>query len=844
MSMADSTNDQEQKKTLSLSSKKLELKKTVDAGQIRQSFSHGRTKSVEFEVKKRRSLDQTTLAKERQEKLKGDLQSKTGLTQAELEERMRVLQQAQKDEETSAPQRAEEQKRMSEIDNKRAHEITSRQEELAQEVEERRQKAEKEAQEKVSPKKQRPADEVKSTTPQDIAAAQAAESKTKLVPKKAREGQTEVETEEAAKARKTLSLSKKDTKHKHHHFSIEDVLSEEDELGRPKSQAALRRAREKRREQMKGSTDTQQIIRDVIIPEVITVQELANRMAVRTGDVVKKLMTLGVIATATQNIDADTAELVVSEFGHHIIRVSEADVEEGLIPKDDPASFKKPRAPVVTIMGHVDHGKTSLLDTIRKTDVVASEHGGITQHIGAYQVTLPSGKQITFIDTPGHAAFSEMRARGANVTDIVILVVAADDGIKEQTVEAINHAKAAGVPIIVAINKMDKPGANPDRVRNELLQYELVVESLGGEIQTVEVSATQGLNIDKLEEAILLQAEMLELGANPNRSAIGAVIESSVDKGRGALATVLVQRGTLKVGDIFVAGSTWGRVRVLNDDKGRVLEKALPSMPVEVVGFADPPVPGDVFVVVEHEAQARDIAEYRERTSKDKKAVIARKTSLDLLMKGAPGANESTLSIIVKSDAQGSSEAILNSLQKIEGEEIAVRVLHTGVGAINESDVSLASATNAFIIGFNVRANNQARDLAAKENIEIRYYSIIYDVIDDVKKIVSGLMTPERRENILGYAEIRDVFNITKVGKVAGCYITSGEVRRGAKVRLLRDNVVVHEGALKTLKRFKDEVKEVKENYECGMAFENYNDIRPGDQIECFEVQEIARHVK
>ena len=475
--------------------------------------------------------------------------------------------------------------------------------------------------------------------------------------------------------------------------------------------------------------------------------------------------------------------------------------------------------------------------------MVAGEAGGITQHIGAYQVTLPSAKKITFIDTPGHAAFTEMRSRGANVTDIVVLVVAADDGIMEQTIEAINHAKAANVPIIVAINKIDKPDANPDKVRGELLNHGLVCEEYGGDIMSVEVSAKQGLNLDKLEEVILLQAEVLELKANPKREAVGVVVEAKVDRGRGTLATVLVQKGTLKVGDIFVAGTEWGRVRALLNDLGRKIETAGPALPVEIQGFNGVPTAGDEFIVVEDEAKAREVAEYRQHKEKEAKAAASAKTGMELMMSQIAAGNIKELPIVVKTDVHGSLEAIIQSLGKMANEEVAVRVLHGGVGGINESDITLARASNALVVGFNVRANPQARDLARRDGVDIRYYSIIYDLIDDAKAVLSGLLAPTLREKYLGNAEIRDVFNITKVGKVAGCYVTDGMVKRGGKVRLLRDNVVIHEGTLKTLKRFKEEVREVKESYECGMAFENYNDIRPGDIIECFEIETIARQL-
>jgi translation initiation factor IF-2 len=609
-----------------------------------------------------------------------------------------------------------------------------------------------------------------------------------------------------------------------------------------RSLASVRRARERERQRLhQGLQDQQKVVRDVVIPETITVQELANRMAERGADVIKALMRMGVMATINQVIDADTAELVVTEFGHRLRRVSEADVEIGLRGEEDRPEALVPRAPVVTVMGHVDHGKTSLLDALRHTDVAGGETGGITQHIGAYQVTLGGGKQITFIDTPGHQAFTAMRARGANVTDIVVLVVAADDGIMEQTVEAIRHAKAAQVPIIVAINKMDRPDANPDRVRQELLQHEIVVEQLGGEVLDVEVSALKRTNLDKLEEAILLQAELLDLKSNPDRPAEGVVLEAKLERGRGAVATVLIQRGTLRVGDIFVAGSEWGRVRALVDDRGRTEREAGPSMPIEVLGLNGTPLAGDDFVVAESEGRARDIADFRQRRRRTAQAAAGVRGTLEQMFSQIAAGAAKELPVVVKSDVQGSLEAIVGSLEKLSTNEVSVRVLHSAVGGINESDVILAKASNAFIIGFNVRANPQARDLARRDSVEIRYYSIIYDLIEDMRNALSGLLAPTLRERFLGNAAIRDVFTITKVGKVAGCFVTEGTVRRGARVRLLRDNIVIHEGALKTLKRFKDEVREVREGYECGMAFENYQDIQVGDVVECFEVEEVAR---
>ena len=617
-----------------------------------------------------------------------------------------------------------------------------------------------------------------------------------------------------------------------------------DEHQRERSLASLKRKREREKLKAMGISQTREkIVREVIIPDAITIQELSNRMTERGVDLIKFLMKEGQMHKITDVIDADTAELIVAEFGHTAKRVSEADVEIDFVgKKDEDDSSMVPRAPVVTIMGHVDHGKTSLLDAIRSTNVVSGEAGGITQHIGAYQVLTPSGDKVTFIDTPGHAAFTAMRARGAKVTDIVILVVAGDDGVMPQTVEAISHAKAAGVPIIVAINKMDKAQSDPQRVRTELLQHEIVVESLSGDTQDVLVSATKRMNLDKLLEAIQLQAEILDLKANVERPAEGAVIEAKLERGRGPVGTVLVQRGTLKVGDIIVAGSAWGRVRALIDDHGANTPTAGPSVPVEVLGFDSAPEAGDAFAVVESEARAREITDYRIRKRRETLGSAGTPRTLEQMMqnlKDAAGKQE--FNLILKGDVQGSVEAILGSLAKVGNDEVMARIVHSGVGQITESDIALANASKTIVIGFNVRANAQAKHAAEQQGIEIRYYSIIYDLVDDVKSAMSGLLAPTKKENFLGYATIRQVFNITKVGKVAGCMVTDGKVERGAKVRLLRDKVVIHEGTLSILKRFKDEVKEVPMGQECGMAFANYQDIREGDEIECFQVETIAR---
>jgi translation initiation factor IF-2 len=613
----------------------------------------------------------------------------------------------------------------------------------------------------------------------------------------------------------------------------------ESDRDRGPSLAAMRRRRDKQRG--KSTAVQPKLMREVVIPEAITVQELANRMSERAVTVIKMLMAQDMMLKINDVIDADTAELIATELGHTVKRVSEADVEEGLYDNkaEDVQENLVPRAPVVTIMGHVDHGKTSLLDAIRETNVVSGEAGGITQHIGAYQVEI-EGRKITFLDTPGHEAFTAMRARGAQATDIAVLVVAADDGVMPQTIESIKHAKAAGVPIIVAINKIDKGGSDPNRVRTELLQHEVFVESMGGETLDVEVSAIKKTNLDKLLETILLQADVLDLKANPDGRAEGLVIEAKLDRGRGAVATVLVQRGTLEVGDIVVAGHEFARVRALLDDKGEQIKSAGPSSPVEVLGFTGVPSAGDRFSVVETEARAREVTTYRQRLVREKVAGGGA-TSLEQMMNQLKASGVAKFPLIIKGDVQGSVEAINASLNKLSTEEVSAQILMSGVGGISESDVTLATASNAIIIGFNVRANKQASDLATREGIEIRYYNIIYDLVDDVKNAMSGLLKPERRETFLGNAEILEVFNISKAGKVAGCRVTDGIVERGAGVRLLRDNVVIHEGKLKTLKRFKDEVKEVPAGQECGMAFENYEDIRQGDVIECFRVESVQR---
>ena len=870
------TDTPKQKTTLTLG-KKLELKKPADMEQVRQSFAHGRSKTVTVEVKKKRTISGDKPA-ELPEATQEEAVLLSHFTKDELESRLRAVKESLKEkpkevEEASFPEIEKEEKQSYQtetLDSFQDDHQNSPQtrvpvmnapspgDNLPKTLDKKSSQDDKSSSYDRTKEKEPQAGSMRikndashKVIPSEPRIFKAQDFKpTPKAPPKPRSAFDEEETGDAAKKKvirvdpkksvvtpprkDSLALPRKLTG-----SALTRALNDE-EAGRTRSIAAFKRARQKQK-QLGTQADAMKIVREVIIPDTINVGELANRMAVRGADVIKALMKLGMMVTINQVIDGDTAELVCTEFGHMPKRVSDADIEIGLRGKEDVEESLLPRAPVITVMGHVDHGKTSLLDALRSTDVAGGEAGGITQHIGAYQVTIKSGQKITFIDTPGHAAFTEMRARGANLTDVVVLVVAADDGIMPQTIEAISHAKAANVPIVVAINKMDKPEANPERVRSELLQHGIVLEEFGGDVLSVEVSAKKRMNLGKLEEAILLQAEVLELKANPKRAAEGVVIESKVDRGRGMVATVLVQRGTLAVGDIFVAGKEWGRVRALNSDHGQKLNTALPSMPVEVLGFNGLPAAGDELFVVDSENRAREIAEYREHKEKEAKAAAVAKSNMDKILGRIAETHAKELAVVIKTDVQGSLEALTGSLLKLATDEVAVRVLHGAVGGINESDVTLARASNGIIIGFNVRANPQARDLARRDGVDIRYYSIIYDVIDEMKALLGGLLSPTLKEKFLGYAEIRDVFNITKIGKVAGCYVTEGVVKRGAKVRLLRDNVVIHEGALKTLRRFKDEVKEVKDSFECGIAFENYDDIKKSDVIECFEIEEIAR---
>ncbi len=822
--------------------KPLGLKRgAVERGTVRQSFSHGRTNTVQVERKKRRvvvpgepkaepAAKPATTAKTRggaaakpasggraaagPRRLSGaemDARAKalSDARVSEVEERARAKEQAARDA-IEAERRARE---AEETARREAEEAAKREVEakrLSEEEAQRRRKTETAAPAKVA---RQPAEDERRPARGRVKTPRQDDNKP-------------IRRPEDQRRRGKLTLA--------------NALDQEE---RSRSLASIRRRRERERARAAEQGPREKITREVTLPETITIQELANRMAERAVEVIKLMMKQGQLVKATDVIDADTAQLIAEEMGHTVRRVSEADVEEGLFTQDEEDTEDlKSRAPVVTIMGHVDHGKTSLLDAIRTTNVVSGEAGGITQHIGAYQV-MHDDQAITFIDTPGHAAFTAMRARGARVTDIVILVVAADDGVMPQTIEAIHHAKAAEVPIIVAINKIDLPAGDPQRVRNELLQHEVFVESMGGEVLDIEVSAVAGTNLDKLLESILLQAELQELRANPDRSAEGVVIEARLDKGRGPMATVLVQRGTLRIGDILVAGGVWARVRALIDDHGRQIKAALPSMPVEVLGFQEAPEAGDQFAVVESEARAREVADYRIRQKREKSMArsTAARGSLEHMMSQLNEAGTKVLPLVIKGDVQGSVEAITQAVEKLGNDEVSAQVIHGGVGGITESDITLAMASEAAIIGFNVRANKQAREGAERADLDIRYYSIIYDLVDDVKAAMSGMLSPERRETMLGNAEILEIFNISKVGKVAGCRVTDGTVERGAGVRLIRDSVVIHEGKLSTLKRFKDEVREVTSGQECGMAFETYQDMRAGDVIECFRVEEVAR---
>ncbi len=825
--------DQDGKKPLGLSG-------GARSGRVNQSFSRGRTKSVVVETKRKRvMMPKAGAASAAAQNAEGGKRDKS-VPDAEMERRLKALQNAKAREVEEAKERVQAEKDREEERNRRRAEAEAKEREerereealKAKEEEDIRRREEEEARRNAPP-----AAAVAAVDPTDAGGEAGGPRGAK--PTTRREPERDAKREAP---RENPRARVDDGNRRAGKLTVNQALTG-GEGGRQRSMAAMKRKQERQRQKaIGGSQDREKVTRDVKVPETIIVSELANRMAERVADVVKALMNNGMMVTQNQAIDADTAELIIEEFGHRIQRVSDSDVEQVIDAVDDKDEELLPRPPVITIMGHVDHGKTSLLDKIRKANVVSGEAGGITQHIGAYQVTTESGAVLSFLDTPGHAAFTSMRARGAQVTDIVVLVVAADDAVMPQTIEAINHAKAAKVPMIIAINKIDRPSANPQKVRTDLLQHEVVVEAMSGDVQDVEVSAMTGQGIPELLEAIALQAELLELRANPNRQAQGAVIEAQLDVGRGPVATVLVEKGTLRQGDIFVVGEQWGKVRALVNDKGDRIKEAGPSVPVEVLGLNGTPEAGDVLNVVDTEAQAREIAEYRAQAAKDKRAALGAATTLDQLLANAK-ANENVteLQIVMKADVQGSAEAIVQALEKIGNDEVRVRVLHYGVGAITESDIGLAEASGTPVIGFNVRANAPARASANQKGVEIRYYSVIYDLVDDVKAAASGLLGAEIRENFIGYATIKETFRVSGVGTVAGCLVTEGVARRSAGVRLLRDDVVIHEGTLKTLKRFKDEVKEVQSGQECGMAFENYDDIRPGDVIEIFEREEVER---
>lgn len=827
------------------------------SGTVKQSFSHGRSKQVIVQTKKRRVVGPgagqsgsggganapaskpSSQSGSKQPSKLAEAAKKLGITEQELIARQKVLlqrreaeqkQKVEKERQEAARERLlSEQERKVQEDKERVEAEARRK----AEEEERKAREEAEARKKKADVKPRGAPAGAAAPSPDMPIPEPAQGRNK----KSRKGGSERDFADDSNSRSRGGGNKR----RKGKLTIASALG--DDGDRQRSLASVKRARERERERRQGGDQQEKVSREVTLPETITLQDLAQRMNERVADVVKYMMRQGDMMRANDIIDADTAELIAEDFGHTVKRVSESDVEIGLGDDTDDEKDLKPRAPVVTIMGHVDHGKTSLLDALRSTDVVAGEAGGITQHIGAYQVQLEGGDKITFLDTPGHAAFSAMRARGANVTDVVILVVAADDGVMPQTIEAIKHAKAAEVPIIVAVNKCDKPDANPDSVLTELLQHDIQVEAMGGDVQAIKVSALNRTGLDELTEAITLQAELLELKANPDRDADGIVVESQLDKGRGPVATVLINRGTLQRGEIVVAGKQWGKVRALVNERGQQLKDAGPGVPVEILGLDGAPEPGDMFNVVDSEARAREVTEYRQRAERQKQGVASGRASLESLMNSMNAAEVSELPVVVKGDVQGSVEAIRHSLEGLSTDEVRANVVYGAAGGISESDILLAKSSGAPVFAFNVRANKQARELAEKEDVEIRYYSVIYNLIDDVRDTLSGMLAPEKRETFIGYADILEVFNITKVGKVAGCKVSEGTVKRGCGVRLLRDDVVIHEGKLKTLKRFKDEVAEVTSGMECGMAFEKYEDIREGDKIECFEVEMIERRL-
>jgi len=838
-----------------LSVSKLTLKPRTEKGVVRQSFSHGRSKQVVVEKVKRRAIGgpaeakaEPTLAETAKKPVPSTKGAPAAVSAAEAPKPSGVVLRTLTEEERAARAHALADSRLREAEERKLAEEEARRR-ASREVTEKSEREAAEARKREEEERRKHDEETKRKAGEVAKKRFGDDSISKKMPS-GRGRVLELDDDEVPRSRRAgagarpaaapRAAPRGGDEKRRGRLTVITALTADDV--RERSVASFRR----RTQRLKGlatAEPKEKLVREVTIPEAITIQELANRMSERAVDVIRLLMKQGQMATINDVIDADTAQLIAEEMGHTVRRVSEADVEEGLFDTADEPGQAFPRAPVVTVMGHVDHGKTSLLDAIRSSNVVAGEAGGITQHIGAYQVTASSGAKITFIDTPGHAAFTAMRARGAKVTDIVVLVVAADDGVMPQTVEAIHHAKAAKVPIIVAINKIDKPDAKPERVRTDLLQHEIQVESMGGDVVDVEVSATKKQNIDKLLEMIGLQAEILDLKANPDRSAEGTVIEAKLDRGRGPVATVLVQRGTLHVGDLVVAGAEWGRVRALVSDTGDPIEMAGPSTPVEVLGFSGTPDAGDRLAVVENEARAREVTEYRARQKREK--VAARATgmrgSLEQMMAQANASGRKEFPLVVKADVQGSVEAIVGALEKLATDEVAARVLHVGVGGISESDVKLAEASGVPIIAFNVRANKEAREAAERAGIEIRYYNIIYDLVDDVKRAMSGLLAPPLRESMLGNAQVLEIFNISKIGKIAGCKVTDGSVERGGNVRLIRDNVVIHEGKLSQLKRFKDDVREVVAGQESGMAFENYQDMKVGDIIECYRVETVQR---
>ncbi len=829
------TNETEGKAARGGSKMTLNVRRTVESGHVRQSFSHGRSKSVLVEKKKRRAIGSTPApqpveeARPKPQPRRAEVAQKPKAEEAAQQRAKGHVLRQLSDEEKDARTKA-----LLDARQRDANEPRTRRGDRRRRGGDPGQRVKEETEEKVAAERKVKEDQ-----------RHEAEAKARKVGEEAvrkhllkEEPEEPARTPDARHKKSPVAPRRGEERRVRGRLTITNALDEEQ---RQRSLASLKRRQERQKKQITGPQAQAKIQREVIVPEVITIQELANRMAERGVDVIKFLMRDGEMRKITDVIDADTAELIAEEFGHTVRRVSEADVEEGFIGEEDHAEDLQPRAPIVTIMGHVDHGKTSLLDAIRNTNVVSQEAGGITQHIGAYQVVTPLGHKVTFIDTPGHEAFTAMRQRGAQVTDIVVLVVAADDGVKPQTVEAINHAKAAGVPMIVAINKIDKPGADPKRVRTELLSHDIVVESLGGDTLEVEVSALKKIGLDRLLEAIALQAEVLELTANPDRPAEGVIVEAKLERGRGPVGTALIQRGTLHLGDLVVAGSAYGRVRAMINELGEHVSSAGPSVPVEVLGFDSAPEAGDQFAVVENEARAREITDYRQRERRKRLAVAGQRGSLEQMMTNLKSAGVKEFTLLVKGDVQGSVEAIVAALDKLGTDEVRARIVHAGVGGITESDVGLAATSGAVVLGFNVRANAQAREAAERDGVEIRYYAVIYDLVDEVKQAMSGLLAPTRRETFLGNAEILEVFTISKVGKVAGCRVTEGKVERGAQVRLIRDNVVVHEGKLSTLKRFKDEVREVVAGQECGMAFEGYQDMRQGDVIECFEVEHVQR---